>query len=174
MSRTPLENVIENNTLNNTLNNTNTISRFPEEINGKPILKTPKKTHFDKNPDNIDFYNCWSKFSQLQTNKLETVKRHWMKKHNDILKDYTANDIFYAIDQYAFIKNNDMFWYNYDRSIWEFIDKGLVKFTHNANPVQNFARNKGIEGVTTEELGKLESKWNEEHYHIQEEFTRKE
>lgn len=162
---TPINKIVKEKeqVINNTFNNT--ISQFPEEIN-----KKPSKCNFDKNSDNIDFFNCWSKFSQLQTNKLDTVKHHWKKRHNDILKDYTANEVFHAIDQYAMIKSNDLFWFFYDWSIWDFIGRGLITFLPRATPVQNFV----IKGVDREQLNIIESQWVEDHRHIQEEFTRQE
>lgn len=93
----------------------------------------------------------WNNKENLQTHKVDTVKLYIKKRHNDILKSYSENEILRAIDNYSdILMDNDKYYFSHRWPIWDFIIRGLHNFLDSSTPKINYLNkykkdNDGIE-----------------------------
>ena len=112
----------------------------------KEIEKEKKNKYIT---DEILLY--WNSKENLQTHKVDTVKLYIKKRHNDILKSYSENEILRAIDNYSdILMDNDKYYFSHRWPIWDFIIRGLHNFLDSSTPKINYLNkykkdNDGIE-----------------------------
>ena len=133
---TPMDkNVQENNTL---INNT---------------LINKKSAHtFKFSSDEFKLIKIWNNSEHLRTHSIDTISLYFKKKHRDIINANIIEHIEQAIGNYnQFCAEPDLYYWSTNWTFWEFIVRGLHKFTNDAKPLLVFRKNQKEKQETAEE-----------------------
>jgi hypothetical protein len=115
------------------------------------------KDKFFNNKENIyytpeikELFEFWIKVG-CSNHKESVVIREIKKKHLDIFKDYSVDEIKKMIADYILITKSDKYWYNYWFSFWDFIGHGYKKFLPELKPLESMKIIKGKTELTRAE-----------------------
>lgn len=107
-------------------------------------LDTTNKSIKNENKDNLyTIITHWnSKNIKNLENRETKTKKKTIAKINTSLKDYSITEIIEAIDNYHSILEGDEYILSYKWQLWEFLDRGLIKFLTKNNPFENYLKAK--------------------------------
>jgi len=136
--------------------------RSNEEIASKPILnnaerssdenrdkpKEKKETPLEKQKRTV--LTIWNSTEGLRQHKDSCLGLYFKKKHEKLIDYYGTVYIRNAIKNYAKIVNDDKYYFNYKWSLWDFIARGIEKFSDDADPFVSFLTSKPKQSITPE------------------------
>ena len=95
---------------------------IPDSADSQPSLSNICREIFDH----------WNSHPKLQQHRVLTDKRR--TKIKSALKEYTAEEIKKAIDNYLFIRESKDHFFTYEWALEDFCDRGVTNFVDAANP----------------------------------------
>ncbi len=138
-------------TITDPISNTNSIKprrrRKLPTMKSYPLGNMPPNALSDNNlntlSDNkelyIDFLKKWNSCQIIIHKKLTGTIKTRIKY---ILKDYTKQEVFKAMENYSLIIKSNDYYFNHKWTLKDFLKRGIEKFLDEADPLNNFKDNK--------------------------------